>query len=175
MRQAWVLGVGVGVVFAVAACSGGASSGDGAFDSKWASLNTSGGAIIVQPEGQGRALLGEVREATAAPAAEVAPSDTPIEGPLSDAEVSKVVRSRARSIGACFQQAARDGASGGGKAIVSLNIAAEGKVSEVGVEAPSFDGTGLAECVQTRARGWTFPKCTEGPKSATFPFVFAGQ
>ena len=29
-------------------------------------------------------------------------------------------------------------------------------------------------CISARAKGWTFPKFTQGPKKFSYPFVFVG-
>ena len=49
-----------------------------------------------------------------------------------------------------------------------------GTVSTVKVDAPAFSNSGLPSCVTNRARSWTFPKFTQGPKKFSYPFVFVG-
>lgn len=174
MRSVCVAGL-LGV--SMLACSA-ASTGNAAFDEKWAALEKQGGSPLIVQGGEGRALLGEVREAVGTPegSAEPAPAEaTPLEGALPDSAVTSVIKRNVRAVGSCFQLAAREGSGQGGKAIVSLNIGTEGRVTDVNVEAPAFEGTSLPGCVQSRAKGWAFPKFTEGPKQASFPFVFAGQ
>lgn len=171
-RSVWVAGL---VGASMLACSA-ASTGNAAFDEKWAALEKQGDTPLIVQGGAGRALLGEVREAagSAEGATDEVPSDV-LEGELSNSAVSSVIKRNVRGVGTCFELAAREGSGQGGKAIVSLNIGTEGRVTEVNVDAPAFEGTSLPGCVQSRARGWAFPKFTEGPKQASFPFVFAGQ
>jgi hypothetical protein len=174
MRSVCVAGL-LGV--SMLACSA-ASTGNAAFDEKWAALEMQGGSPVIVQGGEGRALLGEVREAVGTPEGSAEPAAaeaTPLEGALPDSAVSSVVKRNVRAVGSCFQLAAREGSGQGGKAIVSLNIGTEGRVTEVNVEAPAFEGTSLPGCVQSRAKSWAFPKFTEGPKQASFPLVFAGQ
>jgi hypothetical protein len=42
------------------------------------------------------------------------------------------------------------------------------------VDAPAFSASHLPACVSARAKQWTFPKFTEGPKKFSYPFVFVG-
>ena len=63
---------------------------------------------------------------------------------------------------------------GSGKAIVTLDIDKSGAVGNVKVDAPAFQESHLPQCVGTRAKSWTFPKFTTGPKNFSYPFVFVG-
>ncbi|MGZ3441512.1 MAG: AgmX/PglI C-terminal domain-containing protein, partial [Polyangia bacterium] len=66
------------------------------------------------------------------------------------------------------------GTVGSGKAIVSLEIDPAGTVQTVSVDAPAFADSKLPACITARAKGWTFPKFTQGPKKFSYPFVFVG-
>ncbi|HEX9102561.1 MAG TPA: AgmX/PglI C-terminal domain-containing protein, partial [Polyangia bacterium] len=74
----------------------------------------------------------------------------------------------------CYEVEERAGTVGSGKAIVSIEIAPAGTVQSVSVEAPAFSSSKLPACLSTRARGWTFPRFTQGPKKFSYPFVFVG-
>src|SRR5215475_6854133 len=56
--------------------------------------------------------------------------------------------------------------------IESHEIDPAGTVQTVRVDAPAFAASKLPDCISTRAKAWTFPKFTDGPKKFSYPFVF---
>jgi hypothetical protein len=97
-----------------------------------------------------------------------------VQGPLPDAEVAKVIRANLPAVKGCYAVEERNGTAASGKAIMQLSIDGSGSVKGVQVDAPAFNGSGLPTCLSNNARGWKFPKFTQGPKSYSYPFVFVG-
>lgn len=95
-------------------------------------------------------------------------------GALPDPEVVNVIKRNLPAVKGCYEIEERAGTVGSGKAIVSLEIDPAGTVQNVSVEAPAFAASKLPACISARARSWTFPKFTEGPKKFSYPFVFVG-
>ena len=61
-----------------------------------------------------------------------------------------------------------------GKRLVEQN---KGRLQGQGArdfEAPAFAASNLPACLSARAKAWTFPKFTQGPKKFSYPFVFVG-
>jgi hypothetical protein len=85
-----------------------------------------------------------------------------------------VIHSNLAGVKGCYAVEERNGTVGSGKAIVSIEIDPAGTVSTVRVDAPAFSNSGLPNCVSGRAKSWTFPKFTQGPKKFSYPFVFVG-
>jgi len=97
-----------------------------------------------------------------------------LQGTLPDPEVVSVIKRNLPAVKGCYEIEERAGTVGSGKAIVSLEIDPAGTVQNVSIEAPAFAASKLPACITARARGWTFPKFTEGPKKFSYPFVFVG-
>ena len=171
MRESWLVGA-----LLVAACHGQPAArpkGDPQFDAKWQAIVAAAQPAVIAGE-RGGGLMGEVRRAVDPPStAAIAVVDT-MPGPLPDPEVVTVIRRNLPGVKGCYEVEERAGTVGSGKAIVSLEIAPAGTVSNVAVDAPDFAASKLPACIQSRARGWTFPKFTEGPKKFSYPFVFVG-
>lgn len=147
---------------------------DPQFDARWRATVAAASPAHIEAQ-RGGGLMGEVRRAVDLPASSTgraAPDTMP--GPLPDPEVVTVIRRNLPGVKGCYEVEERSGTVGSGKAIVSLEIAPAGTVSNVLVDAPAFVASKLPACIQSRARGWTFPKFTEGPKKFSYPFVFAG-
>jgi hypothetical protein len=151
------------------------AAADPAFDKAWSSL-AQGGAepVFIEGELHGAGLMGEVRRAVEPSGMDKSPIATELKGPLPDMEVVRVIKANLGAVKGCYQVEERNGTVGSGKAIVSLEIDASGSVKDVKVDAPAFSASHLPTCVGARARGWTFPKFTEGPKKFAYPFVFVG-
>lgn len=146
------------------------------FDQKWIELAKAGAQpLFVESEVHGSGLLGEVRRAVDPPIQDtkLAAVPTILPGPLPDADVADVIRRNLGGVKGCYQLAEREGA-GSGKAIVSLEISPSGSVATVNVDAPAFSNSKLPNCLSNRARAWTFPKFTQGPKHFAYPFIFSG-
>ncbi len=154
---------------------------DPAFDSKWTSLATQGVEAVYIEDDHGEGLMGNVRRASRPPTAPslqpqavVDPSQPLPPAPPGD-EVQRVIRSNLAAVKGCYMTMARSGTTRSGKAIVSFDIAADGRPAGVKVDAPSFSGTGLPNCVVSQVAHWTFPKSQKGGGSVSYPFVFVGS
>lgn len=148
-----------------------AAKADPAFDAKWQQATSSAEPAYIESQ-RGGGLLGEVRRAVDPPRAGA--GDAVVKGPLPDPEVVSVIKRNLPAVKGCYEVEERAGTVGSGKAIVSLEIDPAGTVQTVSVEAPAFAASKLPSCISARAKGWTFPKFTEGPKKFSYPFVFVG-
>jgi len=144
---------------------------DPQFDAKWQQATSSAEPAYIESQ-KGGGLLGEVRRAVDPPRA-AAGADV-VKGTLPDPEVVSVIKRNLPAVKGCYELEERAGIVGSGKAIVSLEIDPAGTVQAVSVEAPAFADSKLPACITARARGWTFPRFTEGPKKFSYPFVFVG-
>jgi hypothetical protein len=144
---------------------------DPQFDAKWQQATSSAEPAYIESQ-RGGGLLGEVRRAVDPPRA--AAGGDALKGALPDSEVASVIKRNLPAVKGCYEVEERAGTVGSGKAIVSLEIDPAGTVQTVSVDAPAFRESKLPACIQARAKGWTFPKFTEGPKKFSYPFVFVG-
>jgi hypothetical protein len=148
---------------------------DPKFDSEWAELSKGGAEpMFVEGGPHGAGLMGEVRRAVD-PATDLNRAPSSFQGPLPDPEVVRVIRGNLGGVKGCYALEEKNGTVGSGKAIVSLEIDPSGAVSTVQVLAPAFANSGLSSCMSARAKSWTFPKFTSGPKKFSYPFVFVGS
>ena len=149
--------------------------GDPAFEQQWTQLARQGSEpLVIESEVHGAGLMGELRRATDPDPAAMRAGGDSLKGELPDDQVVRVIRSNLAGVKGCYQVAERAGAIGSGKAIMSVEIAPSGAVSTVKVDAPAFRDSPLPACMSERARAWTFPKFTQGPKRFSYPFVFVG-
>lgn len=159
----------------VVGCSQKAPASDPKFDEEWAALSKGGAEpMFVEGEKHGAGLMGEVRRAVD-PATDPNRAPSSFQGPLPDPEVVRVIRTNLPGVKGCYAIEEKNGTVGSGKAIVSLEIDPSGAVSTVRVDAPAFANSSLPTCMSARARSWTFPKFTSGPKKFSYPFVFVGS
>jgi hypothetical protein len=91
---------------------------------------------------------------------------------LSDADAARVVGAHLRAVKTCWAIERRDGGEGGGKAILSLEIAPSGLVREARVDA-AFASPNFRACLRARAASWTFPRSARSARF-TVPLVFVG-
>ncbi len=165
------------LILLAAACKGGAptAAGDPAFERKWSALAQEGGEpAVIESDLHGAGLMGELRRATDHARGPMLAADQPLKGPLPDEQVVRVIRSNLAAMKGCYQLAEKAGGVGSGKAIMSVEIQPSGAVSAVEVDAPAFRASSLPGCMSDRARAWTFPRFTQGPKRFSYPFVFVG-
>jgi hypothetical protein len=153
---------------------GQAKAGDPAFDAAWSKLAQQGTEpLFIEGDLHGSGLVGEVRRAVNLTHEKLV-AGKEFSGPLPDDQVVRVIRQNLGAVQGCYQIEERAGVVGSGKAIVSIEIAPTGKVSDVKVDAPAFRASHLPACVTNRAKSWSFPKFTQGPKNFSYPFVFVG-
>lgn len=158
-----------------------APEADPAFDSQWTSLASQGVEAVYIEDDRGEGLMGNVRRASRPPAAPslqpqaVVDPNAPLPPAPSGDEIQRVIRSNLAAVKGCYMTMARSGTTRSGKAIVSFQIAADGRPAGVKVDAPSFSGTGLPNCVVGQVAHWSFPKSQKGGGSVSYPFVFVGS
>ena len=149
------------------------AAADPQFETRWKQASASAEPAYIESQ-RGGGLLGEVRRALPDEAARGGGGGD-IKGPLPDPEVVTVIKRNLPAVKGCYEIEERAGTVGSGKAIVSLEIdAASGTVQAVSVDAPAFADSKLPACITARAKAWTFPKFTDGPKKFSYPFVFVG-
>jgi hypothetical protein len=180
-----VAGLMLGGTLAMGACSRGGAGGTGAapsqFDKRWDTLQQQGAQAIRIVDEPGAALMDNVLGAQAGAVA-MAPwlAESLKSGgrPLADApdanEVQKLVRQYVPGVKSCYQRLTREGDTRTGKAIVSFQIANTGHVQALSVEAPAFDGSQLASCIDGQVSRWVFPASRKGAGPSSYPFVFVG-
>jgi len=152
-----------------------APAGDPAFEKQWAALANGGSEpLVIESSVHGAGLMGELRRATDPGPGPMLQAEESLKGELPDDQVVRVIRSNLAGVKGCYQVAERAAAIGSGKAIMSVEIAPSGAVSSVRVDAPAFSSSPLPACMTDRAKAWTFPKFTQGPKRYSYPFVFVG-
>lgn len=177
-----VVVVAVGLALGCSKRSGGGAEGS-AFDQRWAAVAQQGTQPIVihdEPGERGEALMGSVlgaQQGALAMAATVALSykggarlpETP-----DPEQVQRLVRQYMPGVKSCYQRLAREGHAPSGKALVSFQIAGNGHVQALEVEAPAFQGTPLPACITAQITHWAFPPSRKGMPGVRYPFVFVG-
>ena len=147
------------------------------FDKQWAALAHNEVDVFYIEDDRGEGLMGNVRRArheqNLALAARPAEIDSTPQT-LSGEEMQRVIRQNLPGVRACFLRIARDGDQRSGKAIVSFHVGPGGDVEDTKVEAPSFQGTSLPNCVTGTVSHWAFPKSQKGGLAISYPFVFVG-
>ena len=85
-----------------------------------------------------------------------------------------MIRQNLPGVKACYLRISHDGEQRSGKAIVSFDVGPGGEVRDTKVDAPSFQGTSLPNCVSGMVSHWAFPKSQSGGLAISYPFVFVG-
>lgn len=156
-----------------------AVANDPEFDRQWAALAAAGIEVSYIEDDRGAGLMGNVRRASrsraespAAQANEAVAKPGALPDRPSGEQVHRVVRGNLMTVRGCFMSMARTGQARSGKAIVSFSIGADGKPTDLKVEAPTFAGTPLPGCVTAQVSHWEFPKSQRGGGQVSYPFVF---
>lgn len=163
---------------AAAACSRQADkvppSADPQFEARWQQITAADGVeVLAVGADQGEALMGSVRRTTRRPSER--PDERPaLRASIDGSDVQDVIRSNLTAVRGCYQSVTRRGPARSGKAIVTFAIGADGRPSDVRVEAPSFQGTSLPGCLTSQIGFWAFPKSQKGGGVVSYPFVFMG-
>lgn len=162
-----VLSVALVAVFLVPAC--GRTRRSPEFEKKWEAARQEVGADGVHVvDLRASALKGNVQrlgDPTPPPQAE---NEARLPTKLTQNQVGGQIRRQLARLHGC--QGAAKGKSG--RALLTVKIMPSGRVAEVDVDAPAFQGTRMANCLQDGALRWRFPAFQEGPLSYTYPFVF---
>lgn len=103
------------------------------------------------------------KEAAAAAAPVISPA-------VAEQRAYAVVRSRLTALKACYLNGSRSGEAVSGKAQVSFTIGADGKATNIKVEAPALEGTGVSACVSAAVARWGFQR--EASAHVSFPVLF---
>jgi len=143
----------------------------GDFDQRWTALTGEGSEVFTIGENSGEDLMGNVRRAQRSPNPD---STSNSSKSLSNEDVQRVIRQNLPGVKACYQRIARQGSQRSGKAIVSFGVGPAGDVRDTKVDAPSFAGTSLPNCVSGTVSRWAFPKSQKGALAISYPFVFVG-
>lgn len=181
-----VLGLGM---LAIASCNKGGGATSTAtteaspFDKRWETLQQQGAQAIRVVDDKGAAMMDNVLGAqsgalAAAPWLAESMKGGAKQGPLPDRpdanEVTKLVRQYVPGVKSCYQRLTREGDTRTGKAIVSFQIGGNGRVEKLSVEAPAFEGSQLATCIDNQVARWVFPPSKNGAPASSYPFVFVG-
>jgi len=145
---------------------------DSQFEARWLEATRASDPAYIE-SARGEVLLAKMRRAIDPPRRGATAGDI-VKGPLSDPEVVSVIRRNLAAVKGCYEIEERAGTVGSGKAILSLEIVPAGTVQQVSVDAPAFAASNLPACIRARARAWTFPRFTQGPKRFSYPLVFVG-
>jgi hypothetical protein len=149
-----------------------AAAGSPEFDQKWAALAAKDVDAFYVEDDRGEGLMGNVRRARhGQPAADklLAASAN-----LTQDQIQQVVRQNLPGVKACYLRISHEGEQRSGKAIVSFDVGPAGDVRGTKVDAPSFQGTSLPNCVSAMVSHWSFPKSQSGGLAISYPFVFVG-
>jgi hypothetical protein len=182
MRMTKAILVGV---FLMVGCNKGSGTspqaGPSPFDKRWETLQAQGAQAIRIVDDKGAALMDNVmgsQSGALAAAPWMAESMKARSGSLPERpdanEISKLVRQYVPGVKSCYQRMTREGDTRTGKAIVTFQIAGNGKVQQLNVDAPAFEGSKLASCIDTQVSHWVFPPSKKGAPTSSYPFVFVG-
>jgi hypothetical protein len=122
-----------------------------------------------------RSLASDDKRPTTAPAAqparqERAPAPAAIAPVVAEQRAYAVVRARMTALKACYLTGARGGASVSGKAVVSFAVMPSGRATDIRVDAPALEGTGVAACVSAAVSHWHFGR--DAAATVSFPLLF---
>ncbi|MGF1511403.1 MAG: AgmX/PglI C-terminal domain-containing protein [Myxococcota bacterium] len=121
-------------------------------------------------EGGGDVKTGAKRETRIAGSARAEAPD--VDGELSQAQISKVMKRNQRAIRACYENALKRNRSLKGKLLLDFEILENGRITglQFGGSVRSDD---LESCIRTRARSWRFPRPDGGSVFVSIPIILA--
>lgn len=90
----------------------------------------------------------------------------------SDADLLAVVRKYAPGIQFCYDNELKKQPGLGGKLIVSITVAASGRVAGATIVKDTVRSAAMAGCALAQIRAWKFPAVPEGEVTFQAPFVF---
>jgi hypothetical protein len=151
-----------------------AATGNPEFDQKWAALASKDVDAFYVEDDRGQGLMGNVRRAREEQPPPAADKQLAVTANLSQQQISQVIRQNLPGVKACYLRVSREGEQRSGKAIVSFDVGPGGEVRDTKVDAPSFQGTSLPNCVSGMVSHWAFPKSQSGGLAISYPFVFVG-
>jgi TonB family protein len=89
-----------------------------------------------------------------------------------DAELMATVRKYAPGIQFCYDNELKKEPGLGGKLIVSVTVAADGRVTDATIVKDTVRSAALTGCALAQIQAWKFPKVAEGTVTFQAPFVF---
>jgi hypothetical protein len=183
MRVTLLMVVAAALIPATAGCSkkpGASGHSTSGFEQRWTTLAQQGTEAFYIEDDGGEGLMGNVlRTQTGAVAMAPLLSESYKGGghlpdqPDAD-KVQKLVRQYLPGVKSCYLRMSREGSPPSGKAIVSFQIAGNGQVQSLKVDAPAFEGTPLSGCITSQVARWVFPASRKGMDGMSYPFVFVG-
>jgi hypothetical protein len=158
------------VPFALVLSACGAKQESAAFEKRFAAAKLESGLPDVQiiDTAKGNDLKNNVQRLSDPDAPPEADNATKVPQSLSQNQVGRLIRRQLARLSEC-QEAASGKA---GKALLTVKIRPNGRVEEVNIEAPSFDGTRLSACLREGAMRWRFPSFRSTSLTYTYPFIF---
>ncbi|MCD6499138.1 MAG: AgmX/PglI C-terminal domain-containing protein [Deltaproteobacteria bacterium] len=128
---------------------------------------------VVISAGDGQALQTNVQKVgEPIPPAGTAMSRT-VPETLSARTLARLLRHKVSRLKYCMFNSSLRGKSG--KAVLTLEVAPSGYVTNVSVDAPAFRGTSLASCIRKSAELWRFPRFHHGTLHHSYPIIFRGR
>lgn len=90
----------------------------------------------------------------------------------SDADLMAVVRKYASGLQFCYDNELKKSPDLGGKLVVSITVAASGRVAAAQVARDTVESAAMAACALAQIEAWRFPTVPEGTVTFQAPFVF---
>lgn len=121
--------------------------------------------------GGGNVKTGTKREAAVSGRAT---AETPeVDGELSQAELSRVMRRQLKALRGCYESALKRNRKLSGKLVIQFEITEAGRTSAVEFDDVSLGSRDVEKCIRRRMRFWRFPKPKGGSVFVSYPIVFA--
>jgi hypothetical protein len=130
-----------------------------------------GGSVELEVTGPG--VTGQVGGHTKREAEIEVDTEPPVvDGPISEADISRVMQRNLRAMRDCYEHALKRDPTLAGKIFLRFDIEETGRVEKVDVESSTLKSDVLADCIERRSKAWRFPQ-TEGEQvSVTYPILF---
>ncbi|MFP2931551.1 TonB family protein, partial [Pyxidicoccus sp. 3LG] len=87
--------------------------------------------------------------------------------------LARYVRSRLKSIQACYEKELKRNPNLKGKVVVRFTIKTNGRVGDFEIEENTLGNEAVGSCIRTTIRGWTFPFKPDSDTGVSYPFVFS--
>ncbi|QSQ19414.1 AgmX/PglI C-terminal domain-containing protein [Pyxidicoccus parkwayensis] len=89
------------------------------------------------------------------------------------AALARYVRSRLKSIQACYEKELKRNPNLKGKVVVRFVIKPSGRAGEVDIEENTLGNEAVGSCIRTTIRNWSFPFKPDSDTAVSYPFVFS--
>ncbi|NMO23552.1 TonB family protein [Pyxidicoccus fallax] len=87
--------------------------------------------------------------------------------------LARYVRSRLKSIQACYERELKRNPNLKGKVVVRFVIKPNGRPGDVDIEENTVGNEAVGSCIRTTIRNWTFPFKPDSETAVSYPFVFS--